>query len=190
MSIALYVEGGDRKALSRDCRRGFGNFIERAGVGGRVRIVACGSREDAYQRFKKAHSAGEPALLLVDAEAPVAAQDPWQHLQANAGWARPTSATADQCHLMVQIMESWFLADASALESFYGRGFQRQALPANPDIEQVPKQDVVNGLAQATRGTGKGGYSKGAHSFGILANLDSRRVRNASPHADRFLRAL
>ena len=190
MSIALYVEGGGRKALSRDCRRGFGNFIERAGVGGRVRIVACGSREDAYQRFKKAHSGGDPALLLVDAEAPVAAQDPWQHLQANDGWARPASATADQCHLMVQIMESWFLADASALESFYGRGFQREALPGNPDIEQVPKQDVLNGLAHATRNASKGRYGKGARSFVILAELDPVRVRNASPHADRFLGAL
>ena len=190
VSIALYTEGGGRKALSRECRRGFGNFIERAGVKGRVHIVACGSREDAYQRFKKTHDAGGAAMLLVDAEGPVTAQDPWQHLRASNGWARPASSTVNQCHLMVQIMESWFLADPDSLESFYGHGFHKQALPRNPNVEQVPKQDVLSGLAQATRGTKKGGYSKSSHSFGILANLDSRRVRNASPHADRFLRAL
>ena len=91
---------------------------------------------------------------------------------------------------MVQIMESWFLADPDSLESFYGHGFHKQALPRNPNIEQVPKQDVLSGLAQATRGTKKGGYSKSSHSFGILAQLDPVRVRNASPHADRFLGAL
>ena len=86
-------------------------------------------------------------MLLVDAEGPVTAYDPWQHLHASDGWARPASATNDQCHLMVQIMESWFLADVDALELFYERGLRRQSLPANPNIEQIPKQDVLNGLA-------------------------------------------
>ena len=156
---------------------------------GRVRVVACGSRGDAYQRFKN-HDEGGTAMLLVDAEGPVTAQNPWAHLLASDGWARPASATNDQCHLMVQIMESWFLADVGVLESFYGHGFRRQALPGNPNIEQVPKQDVLSGLAQAISGTTKGSYRKGSESFEILAELDPLKVRNASTHADRFLRAL
>ena len=189
MSITLYVEGGGRKSLNSKCRRGFGRFIEKAGKVGRVRVVACGSRGDAYQRFQN-HNMGGTAMLLVDAEGPVTGQDPWQHLYASDGWARPASATDDQCHLMVQIMESWFLADVGALESFYGRGFRRQALPGNPSIEQIPKPDVLSGLAQATSGTKKGNYRKSSDSFGILAELDPVKVRNTSLYADRFLRAL
>lgn len=189
MSITLYVEGGGRKPLNTKCRRGFGRFIERAGMIGRVRVVACGSRGDAYQRFKN-HSMGGTAMLLVDAEGAVTGQDPWQYLQISDGWARPASSTVAQCHLMVQIMESWFLADVDALESFYGRGFRRQALPGNPSIEQVPKQDVLGGLAQATSGTAKGSYRKSSESFEILAELDPVKVRNASPFADRLFRAL
>ena len=91
---------------------------------------------------------------------------------------------------MVQVMESWFLADVDALEAFYGRGFHKQALPRNPNVEQVPKQDVLRGLAQAASGTRKGSYGKSSHSFGILAELDPAKVRNASLHAERFLSAL
>ena len=129
-------------------------------------------------------------MLLVDAEGPVTAQNPWAHLLASDGWARPSSTTDDQCHLMVQIMESWFLADVGALASFYGRGLRRQALPGNRNIEQVPKEDVLSGLAQATRGTKKGSYSKSSHGFRIVGELDPAKVRNASRYADRFLRAL
>ena len=90
---------------------------------------------------------------------------------------------------MVEVMESWFLADPDTLESFYGQGFRRNALPANPNIEGVFKQDVFNGLGQATRDTKKSSYNKGAHSFDILAELDPAKVRGASPHAERLIRA-
>ena len=90
---------------------------------------------------------------------------------------------------MVQIMESWFLADVKTLESFFGTGFRKQALPGNPRIEDVSKQDVLNGLEQATQGTGSS-YNKGRHSFSILAMLDPIKVMKASPHADRFIKSL
>ena len=193
MSVKLYVEGGgDSKALRTACRRGFSRFIEKAGLRGRMpRIVACGGRDDAYDSFKTAHAReGEAAMLLVDAEGPMSEPGPWQHLERRDGWRRPDGATDGQCHLMVQVMESWFLADTDTLESFYGRDFRRRALPANPEVEDVSKQDVLDGLTRATRDTTKGHYNKGAHSFEILADLDPEKVRNASPHAARLIQAL
>ena len=152
------------------------------------RIVPCGSREDAYNDFRTAHAAGEAAMLLVDAERPVTAPGPWQHLNSTDNWGRPAAATDGQCHLMVQVMESWFLADRTALASFYGQNFRAQDLPANPDIERVRKEDVLAGLAQATRNTKS--YKKGVDSFQILEKLDPAKVRTASAYADRFIRAL
>ncbi len=87
-------------------------------------------------------------------------------------------------------MESWFLADADAVESYYGRGFRRQALPQNPNVEQVPTQDVLRGLGGATRRTPKGRYSKGKHAFELLERIDPAKVRAASPYADRFIGAI
>ena len=193
VSVRLYVEGGgDRAELRTACRKGFSEFVEKAGLQGRMpRIVACGSRNDAYDSFRTAHAHEDAiAMLLVDAEGQVTAQGPWQHLKIRDNWDRPGGATDDQCHLMIQVMEAWFLADADALESFYGQRFRRQALPANPNIEQVAKQGVLDGLEQATRDTGKGQYNKGKHSFELLAKLDPAKVRNASPYADRLIQVL
>ena len=154
------------------------------------KIIACGSRGDAYRSFTRAQASGQPAMLLVDAEEPVRAVGPWEHLKVSDNWDRPPGATDDQCHLMVQVMESWFLADVDALESFYGQGFRNGSLPANRDVEQVSKQDVLNGLAQATARSGKGSYKKAAHSYDILGRLNPGKVRAASSYAARFMEAL
>ena len=190
MSIQVFVEGaGNTRALNTACRSGFRKFIENAGLAGNMpRIVPCGSREDAYNDFRTAQAAGEVVMLLVDAEGPVTAPNPWQHLNSTDNWGQPANATDDQCHLMVQVMESWFLADKVALASFYGQGFRPQDLPPNPDIERVPKADVLAGLAQATRNTKS--YKKGSDSFQILEKLDPAKVRTASAYADRLLQAL
>ena len=194
MSIRLYVEGGgDSKALRTACREGFGTFIEKAGLSGRMpRIVACGGRDKAYDKFKIAHANQDGiSLLLVDAERPVRQAGAWEHLQkAPDEWPRPAGATDDQCHLMAQIMESWFLADRNALEEFYGQGYRENALPQNPQVELIAKDDVLNGLKDATRDTSKREYNKGPHSFEILAKLDPEKVKDASPHAKRFVEAL
>lgn len=194
MSIKLYVEGGgDSKSLRTACREGFGAFIEKAGLSGRMpRIVACGGRDKAYDKFKIAHANQDGiSLLLVDAERPVEQAGTWEHLQgAPDEWPRPAGATDDQCHLMVQIMESWFLADRDALREFYSQGYRENALPQNPQIERVAKDDVLDGLDRAARSTSKRGYDKGSHSFEILARLDPEKVQNSSPHAKRFVEVL
>lgn len=197
MSTRLYVEGGgDSKALKSACREGFRKFLEKAGVGGRMpRIVACGGRQNAYERFVTALGAADGTpMLLVDAEGPVAAgadqADPWGHLASRDRWARPSGASDGQCHLMVEVMESWFLADKAALESFYGQGFRASGLPGNPQVEKVPKDEVLSSLARATGDARKGAYDKGSHSFDILARLDPRKVENAAPYARRLLDTL
>ena len=191
MTVKLYVEGGgDSKVLRSQCRKGFRTFFEKAGLAGKMpSVVACGSRGEAYRDFKTAHGHSQSAMLLVDAEGPVTTPGPWQHLKVRDGWDRPASASDDQCHLMVQVMESWFLADPDALASFYGQGFRPQSLSKNPNIEQVSKQDVLDGLGTAARETTKGRYDKGRDSYEILGRVDPSKVTNASPYADRLIRA-
>ena len=195
VNIRLYVEGGgDSKDLKRRCRRGFARFLEKADLMGRMpRIVACGGRQDAYDSFKSALVPGDSVpMLLVDAEEPLSADDPWDHLRERPGdrWERPPGAREDYCHLMVQVMESWFLADKATLARFYGSGFQENALPRNPSIEQIPKADVLAGLSRATRRTKKKSYDKGSHSFEILGEIDPSAVEGAAPFARRLLNTL
>lgn len=197
VGMKLYVEGGGESNLLRtECRRGFSEFLKKAGLGGHMpRVVACGSRQEAYNDFCTALSKGDPAMLLVDSEDPVAAMQPplqpWLHLLNRHGdnWAKPAMANDDQCHLMVQCMETWFLADCQTLETFFGQGFNAKALPttANP-IEGIAKLQVYQSLNNATRNCKtKAPYGKGEHSFKLLALIDPTKVMAASVWAERFI---
>lgn len=199
--MKLYVEGGgDTAALKAACRKGFTIFITQAGLNLRPRVVACGSRADAFDSFRTAVANGEDALLLVDSESPVAAStqagepqtwQPWQHLKQRPGdgWDKPAGSSDADCHLMVQCMETWFLADRSALAAFFGQSFRLGAMPAEANsIEGIAKTDIYAALASATKDCKtKAPYGKGEHSFELLAAIAPAKVTAASPWARRFV---
>jgi hypothetical protein len=195
VNVTLFVEGGgnDNQALQTECRRGFRTLLERATLKGRMsKIVACGSRGEAYDSFCTALAAAGPndfPMLLVDSEAPVT-QQPWDHLKAHDGWAKPAGATDDHVHLMVPCMENWLRSDPAALAQYYGQGFKPKKLPANPQPESVGKTALYAALKAATRDTKtKGEYDKGGHSFELLARIDPAKL-DKFPHADLWLKTL
>ena len=195
MKVKVYVEGGgDTRFLRTQCREGFKDFFCKAGLEGRMpSIHPCGGRMKAFKDFRTAlKNAGTESfiILLVDSEDGVAA-GPWAHLKRRDNWHKPAAATDDNAHLMAQCMESWFLADQDQLAAFFGDGFNRGALPKRLAVEEIPKQDVLNGLQAATRNCGKKGeYHKGRHAFKILSCLDPEKVTAASPHARRLVETL
>lgn len=197
--VTLYVEGGgDANSLKTACRAGFTEFITKAGIKKRPRVVACGSRRDAYDSFCTAIAQGDDALLLVDSEAAVAAQhqaggperwSPWRHLLQRDNWSKPVTAQEADCHLMTQVMETWFVADPATLAAFFGQGFNDKALPAAANqVESIAKQAVYSALQQATKQCKtKSAYGKGEHSFKLLAKVVPAAVMDASPWAKRFV---
>ena len=104
--------------------------------------------------------------------------------------AAPQGASEDQIHLMVQAMDAWFHTDKDTLREYYGQGFRVAGLSQRPDVEGIPKADLFAGLQRATKDCQKGEYSKGEHSFQILARIDPARVRSSSPFAERLLNVL
>ena len=154
MSVKIYAEGGAPGNLARECRQGFNEFLRKAGLEGRMpRIVACGSRDRAYEDFCTAQKKASDAfiVLLVDSEEGVGVgADPWEFLERRDNWSKPDGATDDNAHLMVQCMEAWFLADSDALARFFGNGFNANLLPNRRDVENIPKQDVYDALERAT----------------------------------------
>ena len=199
MSARVYVEGGGSgRALKAKCREAFRSFFVAAGLKDRLpRVVPGGGRQETYDDFCTALN--DPRndafiVLLVDSEGPVAeGVGPWTHLRnrQDDGWDRPEGATDEQVHLMVQCMESWFLADPESLIEVFGNRFRLRALPRQADIERTAKQDVFAGLESATSDCGqRRGYRKGRDSFEVLAALDPEKVAAASPHAKRLVEVL
>ena len=198
-NITIYVEGGgDTAALKGQCRRAFSSFLEKAGFAGKMpKIVARGSRNAAYESYCIAIKQGNEALLLIDSEAPVQSisadpsqWNPWEHLKTRDAWQRHDGASNIDCHLMVQVMETWFFADSTALERYFGNGFNIKSIPNRADIEEIPKADVESALDSSTKMTKKKGYSKGRDSFDILASIDPAKVAQKSPWANRFITLL
>lgn len=195
MTVRVYVEGGGGARSTKDaCREGFRKLFEKIVPPGSIhKVIASGGRHKAFQNFCNALSdhPGEMIMLLVDSEVPVTT-GVWPHLGGKTGdrWNKPRSATEEHAHLMVQCMEAWFLADQETLGAYYGEGFNVNALPAQPNVELIPKPDVEASLNQATRNTTKKQYHKTNHAFALLALVDPAKIRDASPQADRFFNTL
>lgn len=194
VTAKLYVEGaGPRRAQQSQCRRAFAKFFESAGVKNRPRVEPCGGRQEAFDNFHRAmKSAGadQLPLLLVDAETAVEeTHTVGQHLKAHDGWDMPAGATDSHAFLMVQVMETWFLADLAALRRYFRPHFSDAPFRAWPSLEAVPKQTVFEVLEKATANC-KQAYRKGDVAFEILASLDPTSVEAACPHARKLLQRL
>jgi hypothetical protein len=200
VTATIYVEGGGHSDNIRSrCREGFRSYCQKlVSPRARLKIVACGGREEAFERFIiQIQSGADSGLcaLLVDSEVDV---EPGTtiagHLYQHDKWTFPDLGK-NELFLMVQAMEAWFLADRAALIRFYGSDFRLSALRGDDrQVESIRKDDLVACLVSATRATkGKGSYHKTKHGFPLLAEIDPLKVEDASPHAaefGRFLRSL
>ena len=196
MVAKLYIEGGgERRDLSARFREGWNEFFKSAGLASKTKVVRGGGRGKTFDLFVTATENNRPneiPILLVDSEDPVASgHTVWQHLFARKddGWQRPPNADDDQAFLMVQAMETWFLADRDALRKYFGTRFRQNALKKWPDLEAVPKPTVLAALKRATAACTKH-YAKGKVSFELLAHINPDLVTTACPHAEALLKRL
>ena len=197
-SITIYLEGGgtgkNTKSVLRQGMDGFLDPIKQLAreKSWRWRLVPCGGRDQTFQRFRNAVTGTQPGgliVLLVDAEAGVHNQTLRAHLQTRDHWDL-AFATDEMVHLMVQIMETWIIADQETLAAYYGSGFQNNALPSAANLEGVSKATVDSALAQATNATQKGVYHKIRHAGELLKRIDHRKVRQRCPSCNRLFDTL
>lgn len=186
MTIRVYVEGGFEGSTKTNCRKAFSTFPAKVVRPECFKVIASGSRSQAFQDFCSAlrRHPGDYNVLLVDSETAVTKR-PWQHLHDREGdnWPKPDGVDDDQAHLMVQVMEAWFLADQDTLSAYYKQGFLRNSLPRQRNIERIDKKTVIESLSHASKGTQKGPYHKTGHGFDLLELIDPALVQAASSHA-------
>jgi hypothetical protein len=154
VSVRVYVEGGFQSSTKSDCRQAFRSFFGKVIPQGSFKVIASGDRSAAFKDFclaLKQHRE-DYVILLVDSEEAVVA-GPWQHLAARQGdhWHRPVGASDDQAHLMVQVMESWFLADKQVLTDYYDHGFLADSLPGQPQYRTNFQEGCLRGAVSTHR---------------------------------------
>jgi hypothetical protein len=193
VKVTIYVEGGgDSKELHRRCRQAFSTLLEKAGFGGRLpRIIACGSRNEAFDDFRTAiRDKNAYAILLVDSE-DVVKSAPWEHLAARDSWTRPDGTHDDQAQLMVTCMETWIVADRDAVRQEFRPYLTESALPPTSNLERRTKEDVQRRLESATKSAPKRKrYEKGRKSFQIVEKLTPETLAGLLPHFQRLIATL
>lgn len=190
-AIKIYVEGGGKgtnKNATIKLQRGFDAFLkelkELANAKKiRLQIIPSGSTDETYDQFILAveNSPQSFNLLLVDSDEAVADnQTARVFLQNKHKKWRLEHVDDEQCHLMVQIMESWFIADVDALKTYYGQGFKESVIPQNQNVEEIAKKTVEKSLKDATAKTKKGRYHKIKHGGDLLERVEAKKVRQAA----------
>lgn len=197
MEIKLYVEGGGKGSHKRatiKLQQGFDSFFGDLKAAARekkisFKIIPAGNTQSTYDDFifSVANSPQSFNLLLVDSDEAIAANQTARAFLQNKHKKWNLQTVADErCHLMVQIMESWFLADVDALKSFYGKEFKESAIPKNKNVEKIAKETVEKSLQTATAKTTKAEYHKIEHGAKILELINSQKVRAAAPHCEKL----
>ena len=196
--VIIYIEGDTKqkgKGNAITLRQGFREFFKDLAEEIKVPIdlKLVGARELTIKIFlsELEFFPQSFSVLLVDAEGEIDEKDTVKtFLQKISPKFNFKNVKDEQCHLMVQVMESWFLADKEKLAEFYGKGFNINALPKNKNVEEIVKSDVEAGLKNAVRGTLKKEYKKGEHAGEILRIIDSNKVREAAPHCNKLFEAI
>ena len=184
--VRIYFEGDP------SLRRGFSEFFNSVnGLARHPKLIA--ARGTPVRDFMAGvrRNPRSVNVLLMDSEGPDNG-DLIAGLKARRDWdvSVAQAVVDDQLHFMVQVMETWFLADRDAISAYYGPQLQQGRLPNNPTVETIGKRDVLQSIEAATRGTQKGTYHKTRHAPQLLAKLNAARVRSAAPACDRLLRFL
>jgi hypothetical protein len=188
--VRIFIEGGGI-ASDEVFTEGWRKFFVAAGPLGRMpRVVRGEGREQTFDKFKTALQRRRPnelPILLVDSEGPVVPErSAWEHLHNQDNWDQPIGAVIGSAYLMVQVMETWFLADREALRRFFGPSLNENHFSQWPDLEAVPKDTVLNAMEMSTANCQRP-YSKGKVSFELLGQIDPDIVATACPHAGQLL---
>jgi Domain of unknown function (DUF4276) len=201
MEIKLYVEGGGKGSHKRatiKLQQGFNSFFAELKEAAQIKkisfkIIPAGNTQSTYDDFifSVANSPQSFNLLLVDSDAALEENETARaFLQKKfKKWILQT-VKDEQCHLMVQIMESWFVADIDALKEFYGQGFNASAIPKNKNVEAIGKDKIESSLKTATAKTQKKEYHKIEHGSKLLELIKPQKVRDCAYHCERLFQII
>ncbi|MDW8327563.1 MAG: IS1595 family transposase [Anaerolineales bacterium] len=140
-----------------------------------TRTVTPGSRlyTDEYSSYQRLAEWGYEHKTVNHAQGEYARDEDGDGFHEDDGWERPAAAVDDQAQFMVTCMETWMMADRTALQGFFGSALNEGALLPLNDLERRQRDEVQEALERATGQQ----YRKGKRSFRILASLNPATLR-------------
>ena len=182
MSAYIYIEGGakgpDSKEVTLRCQEAFHKLLDKMGFKGRKpRLKACGGRQSVFDDFCTAHASrkADYVAMWIDSEDPMTdVEKTWAHLASVTTvpkWDKPNGAIDEQVLFMTTCMETWIIADHTALQYHYESRLHANSLPSLINLENRPRHEVQNVLVQATR-TCSNAFKKGERSYKVFGELN------------------
>lgn len=199
--IKLYVEGGGKgtsKNATIRIQQGFDSFFKELKDAARdkkisFRIIPSSDTETTYDDFMRGVRTSPESfnMLLVDSDEAVGKDESAStFLQRKHKKWDLQKIDDERCHLMVQIMEAWFIADIDALKKFYGQNFKESAIPKNKNVEAIEKEVIEKALKAATAKTQKEEYQKIKHGGKLLEFINPVKVCEAAQHCRRLFEVI
>jgi len=202
--VTVFVEGatagkGKNESCNIQARKAFRKLSEKLEIKNSPRFALCGGRTSTYEKAWErwtSRDRGECVLLLVDSEELLSApnnhvQFAWRHLveRTDDRWSMLTETNKNHVFLMVTTMETWLLADPTAIQKTFGSNAKVHQIPNWPNYEAVAKHAAFDQLVAMTGGCNKQ-YAKGQIAFELLENVDPWLVAAKCPHAKFFFERL
>ena len=180
----IIFEGGHRGNDRH--KRGLKEFLDKFSPDGRkVKVVMGFGRVQAAGAFLDRIRKGADAFLLIDVEGALTAES----ISTVVG---PDLAEyGDRVFFMVQVMESWFIADSNALKGIKNATLSLlddELRKQNGNIEAILKSRASELFTKATSPHACSKENGKGLRLSYLANLDPEKLRKASPEADRLIR--
>jgi hypothetical protein len=173
--IKVYIEGGGDSSLQdAQFREAWHQFFKKAQLQRMPGVVRGKGRSKTWDLFKTAveNRQGDDVLILIvdSEELVVEGRTVWQHLQNRAAdnWTKPEAAGTQDAFLMICCMETWLLADHSALQTVFKQHFNPNSIPKWPDLEKVPKSTIYATLKKASSDK----YAKSKICWDLLGEVD------------------
>jgi hypothetical protein len=182
--LQIIFEGGHRG--NEQHKRGLKEFLDKVSPDGhKIKVVLGFGRVQAAGSFLDRVKKGANAFLLIDAEGPLTAQS------ISTVIGPELAAYRDRVFFMVQVMESWFIADSNALVDVRNAKLSMLTDELNRyggNIEGISKPHAQALFAKATDPHLCSAENGKGLRLSYLAKIDPEKLRKASPEAARLIR--